>query len=82
MSENELREYFYIFSECGWKLFKKYSDPVDDDEFWESLLKDVEELVMKSSKKKFAKRILIDTMDEIEAVHKAKLRERRLGGTA
>lgn len=42
MSENELREYYNIFTEC-WKLFKKYSNPVNDQAYWDEVVNQVEE---------------------------------------
>lgn len=36
MEENKLRKFNKIFNEL-WKIFKKYSDPDDSDEFWQGL---------------------------------------------
>ena len=36
MEENKLRKFNKIFNEL-WKIFKKYSDPDDSDEFWRDL---------------------------------------------
>lgn len=42
MSEDELREYYNIFTEC-WRLFKKYSNLVNDEAYWEEVVNQVEE---------------------------------------
>lgn len=54
MSEDELREYYNIFTEC-WRLFKKYSNPVNDQAFWDALMNETEELVEKSEKSEATK---------------------------
>lgn len=42
MSENELREYYNILTDY-WRLFKKYSNLVNDEAYWEELVNQVEE---------------------------------------
>lgn len=46
MSENELREYYNILTEY-WRLFKKYSNLVNDEAYWEELVNQVEEFKKK-----------------------------------
>ena len=69
MSNEALREYFDTYTEC-WKLFKKYSDPVDSDDFWRALTADADVIYKKHGKSEFCKRLLLDTTDEIEKICK------------
>lgn len=78
MSESELREYFDIYTEC-WKMFRKYSSPVDADEFWQSLVNEGENIVNKASCKELAKKIVLATIDEIERIHR-EIRKNRQNG--
>lgn len=71
MSNDELRKYFDIYTEC-WKLFKKYSDPVNSDEFWRAFTDDANAIYKKNGKSEFCKRLLLDTADEIEKICKGK----------
>ena len=36
MSEKKLKLFYALYTEL-WKIFKKYSDPDDNDEFWRGL---------------------------------------------
>lgn len=67
MSENELREYYNIFTEC-WRLFKKYSNPVNDQAFWDALMDETEELVEKSEKPEATKVLVVAVHRMIRAV--------------
>lgn len=66
MKEDELRKYYNVYSEC-WKLFRKYSGPVEDDEFWDSLLEDAK-LIM--GKYEVGSAIVGATIEEIEKVYR------------
>lgn len=74
MKEEDLKEYFNIYTEC-WRMFRKYSDPVDDDEFWDSLVKEGNRIVDSSTAKEFAKKVVLSTIDEIERMHRKKGRQ-------
>lgn len=71
MSEEELKVYFSIFNSC-WKLFKKYSNPEDNDDFWERLMEDLNEEVENYKNYDFAIKILMQTEKEIEEILKRK----------
>ena len=36
MDQETLRKYHEIINDC-WKLFKEFSNPTDDDDFWQRL---------------------------------------------
>jgi hypothetical protein len=36
MDEKKIKQFYTLFTEL-WKIFKKYSDPDDSDEFWQGL---------------------------------------------
>ena len=44
MSEEELKEYYQVFTDA-WKLFKKYSNiSNDNDDYWKTLMDEVKQL--------------------------------------
>lgn len=67
MNEEQLKQYFAVYTDA-WKLFKKHSDPVEDDMFWDNLRKDVDDVYAKY-KTEFAKNILVETVNEIERIY-------------
>lgn len=73
MSEEELRKYYNIFTECGWKLLKSHAQAVDDDAFWEALWADMERVVEKNGETEFARKMAALTFSEIKRVHEEKL---------
>ena len=69
MKEEELRQYFDIYTAC-WKLFRKYSAPVDSDAFWDGLISDADRIAKNFGNTEFAKKIIVATADEIEKLCK------------
>lgn len=69
MTEGKLKEYFEIYTDC-WKLFRKYSEPNDTDEFWQQLIDESNELHKKHGKTEFSKKLLVETINEIERIFK------------
>lgn len=67
MNEEELRKYFDIYTDC-WKLFKKYSNPTDDDEFWMEFARESHDLNEKHGKAKFAETLILATYSEVERI--------------
>ena len=47
-----------------------YCNPEDGDEFWEQLSVAADEVYKKYGKKKFAKEIILATINEIEKIYK------------
>ena len=71
MKEDELKKYFDLYT-CCWRLFKKYSNPVDDDKFWDSFIAEAESIMKNSEKNDLAKKIVLATIDEIEKIYKSR----------
>ena len=71
MSDEELKVYFEIFNEC-WKFFKKYSNPQDNEGFWNELIEDLENKTKKYKNYEFARKMLIQTEEEIEELLRRK----------
>ena len=70
MNEQELKNYHEIFTDC-WKLFKKYSNPVDNDEFWMQLKDDAQKIVDKNNNSKFCRDITKSIILEIHRLWRA-----------
>ena len=68
MNEEQLKQYFAIYTDA-WKLFKKYSNPIEDEEFWDSLQQEVQ-LVYEKYKTPFSKEILVNTVNEIDRIYR------------
>ncbi len=71
MEEVELKEYYQIYTDC-WKMFRRFSNPLDTDEFWNNLVSTSDEIFKSTEKKEFAKKMILATLDEIENVFKEK----------
>lgn len=68
MNEEQLKQYFAIYTDA-WKLFKKYSNPIEDEEFWDSLQQETQ-LVYEKYKTPFSKEILVNTVNEIDRIYR------------
>lgn len=71
MTEESLKKHFEVYTDC-WKLFRKYSEPNGSDEFWEQLIDESNELYKKHGKTEFSKKLLLETVDEIERIFRRK----------
>ena len=71
MREEELRTYFNIYTDC-WKLFRKYSNTNNTDEYWESLIAETDAIVKKYNNSELAKKICLATINELERIEKEK----------
>lgn len=69
MTDKKLKEYFEIYTDC-WKLFRKYSAPNDTDEFWQQLIDESGLMHEKHGKTGFSKKLLVETINEIERIFK------------
>ena len=69
MTEKHLKNYYQIFIDC-WQLFKKYSNPVDNDEFWKSMTEEANDLYTKHGKVNFSERMISAVMQEVENIYK------------
>ena len=67
MDEKILRKYWRFFCEV-WQLFKKYSG-VDSDQEWDKLIKEATE-IRNRYPGEFSRKILMETLSEIERANK------------
>lgn len=68
MIEAELKKYYETCTACR-KLFRKYADPVDTDEFWDDLRLDAN-AVYREDPTEFRKKMVLDTLEEIDRIAK------------
>lgn len=85
MSEEELRKYYEIYTDC-WKFFRKYAEllekidcntpvgegMIDGDSYWDALVNESAEIYKKHGNTMFAKDVLVATTKEIERIYKEK----------
>jgi len=72
MDEETLKLYFNIYTDC-WKLFKKYSNPTADEQFWKKLTDESMEIRNKYPEdNELATQVMIATLEEINNVYKQK----------
>ncbi|MDC7289572.1 hypothetical protein NXH76_17365 [Blautia schinkii] len=75
MTRGELENKWKVYTEC-WKFFRDFSAPVDDDSFWEGLVKAKDELQAKIDCPLF-RGVMLATVQEIERVWKAGKRKQK-----
>ena len=68
MSENELKRYYMIITDC-WQLFKKYSSPVEDERFWLDMLREADALNIKHGQTIFSERMINAVLNEVEKIY-------------
>lgn len=56
-------------------MFRSFSDPVDEDDFWNDLIAVSDKIYKSTGEKDFAKKIILATIDEIEKISKEKISE-------
>ena len=71
MNQENLKMYYEIYTEC-WKLFKKYCNPEDTEEFWKNLAQECRNLTNQFGQTKLACTLAIATYNEIVAIWKGK----------
>lgn len=64
MKPEILKNYHAMITDA-WQLLKKYSDPVDGDEFWRSMTSEANEMHIRHGEVDFSEKILGLVMDEI-----------------
>lgn len=65
MNEQALKTYFEIYTAC-WKLFKKYSNSEQSEEYWQALNEDSEAIYKKYGSTQFVADMLRTTRDELQ----------------
>ena len=69
MSPALLKNYYAVITDC-WGLLKKFSDPIDNPEFWTALTEEANELYTRHGKVNFSDRMISVVMQEIENIYK------------
>ena len=67
MADRIIKNYYTVFTDC-WSFFKKYSEPVDGDEYWKAMSDEANELYIKHAKVPFSEKILSLIMGELENI--------------
>lgn len=78
MSPGQLKNYYTVITDC-WTLFKKFSEPVEGEEFWNSLIQESEELYNKHGKVNFSERMISVVIQEVENIYKEQADEKHVG---
>ena len=71
MSPEILKNYYVMITDA-WQLLKKYSDPVDNDEFWKSMTEEANEMHIRHGEVDFSEKILCLVMDELNEIGRKK----------
>lgn len=71
MENEKLKMYFNLFTDF-WKLFKKYSDVKNTEEYWDELQNECQGLRAKYGKTTFVSRVLAEILLELERCGKEK----------
>lgn len=74
MTEQSLKEYFDMFTDC-WKFFRQYSETNSDEE-WKEFLCAAEKLSAKWNKRPFIRDLLCAVVHEINRLSTKKSKEK------
>ena len=68
----EILKNYHVMITDAWQLLKKYSDPVDGDEFWRAMTSEANELHIRHGEVDFSEKILGLVMDELNNIGRKK----------
>lgn len=68
MKREKLEIYYRIKTDC-WRLMKKYQNPVDDDLYWESLIREGQQ-IYERYRMDFTKKEVMNVIDELDRIRK------------
>lgn len=68
----EILKNYHVMITDAWQLLKKYSDPVDGDEFWRSMTSEANEMHIRHGEVDFSEKILGLVMDELNNIGRKK----------
>lgn len=68
-SNDELKRKYDMFTDC-WRLFKKYADVQDNDEYWEAVVSESSAISKKYNECKFIRNLVLAVITELERVYK------------
>lgn len=71
MNQETLRKYHEIINDY-WKLFKEFSDPTDDDDFWQRLKEEAQKLTDKDKDSEMRRGMIKEACLEIHRLWKKK----------
>ncbi len=76
MAETENKDYYREMYSSVWLFHKKYINGVcDDDEFWEQVVSESNEIAKRYHENKFIIGLLLNEIDEMERIYKSRRRE-------
>ena len=71
MNQETLRKYHEIINDC-WKLFKEFSDPTNNDDFWRRLKEEAQKLTDKDKDSEMRRGMIKEVVLEIHRLWKKK----------
>lgn len=71
MENEKLKIYFNLFTDF-WKLFKKYSDVKDTEEYWEEVKNECYEIRERYGETEFVNKVLVEIQLELERCGRGK----------
>ncbi len=69
VTDEELKKVYGMFTDA-WKLYKKYADVQQSDEYWESLIAEADTIAKKYQNDKLCRDLIIAAMSELEGKSK------------
>jgi hypothetical protein len=76
IEKTENKDYYWQMYADVWAFHKKYINGVcDDDSFWEQVVNESTEISKKHHRNKFIIGLLLNEIDEMERIYKARKRE-------
>lgn len=77
VEKTENKDYYWEMYRDTWNFHKKYINGVcDSDEFWEAVVNESTEISKKHHENKFIIGLLLNEIDEMERIYKARRREK------
>lgn len=69
MSNEELKQKYDMFTDC-WRLYKKFADVQQSDEYWEKVVNESNAVSKKYGECKLIVSLVLAVIDEFERVYK------------
>lgn len=70
----DTQNYYHCITDC-WRYFQRFSNPVNDDRFWKSLVNEGNELSRRHGNTDFAVRLVNTIQMEIERILKGDIKD-------
>ena len=65
VTDEELKAVYGMFTDA-WKLYKKYADVQQEDEYWEALIAEADAVEKKHQNNKLCRDLILAAMSELE----------------